>query len=509
MRYLLGIDIGTSGTKSLLIDEKGKTIASYLYEYPLYTPYPNWAEQEPEHWYKGTIISIQQILKKSKITGDKIAAIGLSGQMHSSVFLNKHSEVIRRAILWCDTRTKKECEWIMNKTGRKKIAGLVANPALEGFTAPKIIWLRNNEPKLYDKVEKVLLPKDYIRFRLTNEICTEMSDAAGTLLLDVRNRKWSKKMLDILDIPHSFLPPVYESIDICGNITKEIARKTGLKEGTPVVGGGADNTCGAVGTGVVKQGRVLASLGTSGVIFAHTDEVKIDPKMRVHTFCHSVPERWYLMGVMLSAGGSFRWLRDTFYDIEKAEAAKRKIDVYEILTNRASKISAGSEGLFFLPYLMGERTPHQSADARGAFVGITARHNKDHFIRSVIEGITFGMKDSLEIIRSQGVKIDQIRLTGGGAKSKFWKKLQANIYNSEVVTVNSSEGPAFGAAVMAGVGVSIYESIEEAADNMIKVKERIEPDKSEVKKYKPLYEEFRSLYPALENDFGKIAGLAS
>jgi xylulokinase len=505
MKYLLGIDIGTSGTKSLLIDEKGNSIASYLYEYPLFTPYPNWAEQNPEDWYKGTIISIQEILKKSKISADKIAAVGLSGQMHSSVFLDKHDQVLRKAILWCDTRTKSECEWIMNKVGRKKIAGLVANPALEGFTAPKIIWLRNNEPKIYEKVEKVLLPKDYIRFRLTGETCTEMSDAAGTLLLDVKNRKWSKKMMDILDIPHSFLPPVYESTDVCGNITKKIAKLTGLKEGTPVVGGGADNTCGAVGTGVVKQGRVLASLGTSGVIFAHTDEVKIDPKMRVHTFCHSVPDKFYMMGVMLSAGGSLRWMKDTFCETEINEAKKQKKDVYEILTAKADKIESGSEGLFFLPYLMGERTPHQSAEARGAFIGITARHHKDHFIRAVIEGITYGMKDSLEIMKTQGLKIDQIRLTGGGAKSKFWKKLQANIYNSEVVTVSSSEGPAFGAAIMAGVGGSVYNSIEEATEKIIKIKEVIEPNKKKADRYKELYSEFTKLYPALAKSYSRIA----
>ncbi|HEY9187277.1 MAG TPA: xylulokinase [Ignavibacteria bacterium] len=505
MKYLLGIDIGTSGTKSLLIDEKGKVIASYLYEYPLYTPHPNWAEQNPEDWWKGTVVSIQNILKISKVPPDSIAAIGLSGQMHSSVFLDKDAKVLRRAILWCDTRTKYECEWIMNKVGRKKIANLVANPALEGFTAPKIIWLRNNEPKLYDKVDKVLLPKDYIRFRLTGEMCTEVSDAAGTLLLDVKNRIWSKKMMDLIGVPYSFLPPVYESIDICGNITEKISKLTGLKAGTPVVGGGADNTCGAVGTGVVKAGRVLASLGTSGVIFAHTNQVKIDPEMRVHTFCHSVPEKWYLMGVMLSAGGSFRWFRDAFCELEKNEALKQNIDVYEILTQKASKVKAGSEGLFFLPYLMGERTPHQSADAKGAFVGISARHNKEHFIRAVIEGITFGMKDSLEIVKEQGIKIEQIRLTGGGAKSKFWRKLQANIYNSEVVTVNNTEGPAFGAAIMAGVGGYVFGSIEEATEKIIKVKERVEPEKSEAKKYKAFYDEFKSLYPALKKNFENIS----
>jgi xylulokinase len=300
------------------------------------------------------------------------------------------------------------------------------------------------------------------------------------------------------------MPPVYESIDICGNITKKIARLTGLKEGTPVIGGGADNTCAAVGCGVIKQGRALASLGTSGVIFAHTDKVKIDNQMRVHTFCHSVPDKWYVMGVMLSAGGSLRWLRDTFCESEIQESKKNKTNVYDILMQKAESVKS-SEGLFFLPYLMGERTPHQSSDAKAAFVGISARHQKEHFIRSTIEGITFGMKDSLEIIRKQGIKIEQIRLTGGGAKNKFWKKLQANIYNSEVVTTSSEEGPAFGAAIMAAVGVELFESIESVAEKFIKLKERVEPDKSDAKIYQQLYEEFVQLYPALKNNFATIS----
>jgi xylulokinase len=504
MKYLLGIDIGTSGTKSLLIDERGKIISSFLYEYPLYTPKPNWVEQNPSDWFKGTIISIQQILKKSKVSGNSIVGIGLSGQMHSSVFLDKEMEVLRPAILWSDTRTKKECDWIMNKVGKKNIASLVANPALEGFTAPKIIWLRENEPRIYNKLRKVLLPKDYIRFKLTGEICTEVSDAAGTLLLNVKNRKWSKKIMDKLELPYSFMPPVYESIDICGNITNKIAKLTGLKEGTPVIGGGADNTCAAVGCGVVKEGRALASIGTSGVIFAHTDKVKIDTQMRVHTFCHSVPDKWYVMGVMLSAGGSLRWLRDTFCENEMQESKKNKTNIYDVLMKKAENVKS-SEGLFFLPYLMGERTPHQSADAKGAFVGISARHQREHFIRSTIEGITFGMKDSLEIIRKQGIKIKQIRLTGGGAKNKFWRKLQANIYNSEVVTTSIEEGPAFGAAMMAAVGVKLYESIESTAEKFINLKERIEPNKSESKIYEQLYKEFVQLYPTLKNSFVAIS----
>jgi xylulokinase len=507
MNYLLGIDVGTTGVKTLLIDEMGNTISSYTAEYPLYTPFPNWTEQDPEDWYKGTIASIKNVLKNSLVNPSDIKGIGLSGQMHSSVFLDKDHNVLRKAILWCDTRTKDECKWIMKKVGKKKMREYVANPALEGFTSPKIIWLRNNEPMIYEKVQKVLLPKDYIRFRLTGEMAMEVSDAAGTLMFDVKKRKWSNKFLKAVNIPTSFLVNVYESTDICGKITRSIAEQTGLKEGTPVVGGGADNTCGAVGTGVIKSGRVLASLGTSGVIFAHTDKVKIDPKMRVHTFCHSVPNKWYLMGVMLSAGGAFRWFRDTFADIEKIEAEKKNQDIYDYLTDEAQKISTGSEGLFFLPYLMGERTPHQSADAKGAFIGISSRHTKYHFIRSTLEGITFGMRDCLEIIRDLGIKIEQIRLTGGGAKSKFWKQLQANIYRSEVATVNSTEGPAFGAAIMGGVGAKIYKSIEEATENIIKVVERIEPDKDESEKYEHYYKIFQSLYPKLKNSYSEIGKL--
>jgi xylulokinase len=509
MNYLMGIDVGTSGVKALLIDEAGNSIATYTYEYPLYTPFPNWAEQDPEDWFKGTISAIQNVLKKSNVEPSNIKGIGLSGQMHSSVFLDKNQNVLRRAILWCDTRTKAECKWIMKKVGIENMRKYVANPALEGFTAPKIIWLRNNEPDIYEKVDKVLLPKDYIRFRLTGEMAMEVSDAAGTIMFDVKNRKWSNQFLKAVDIPKSFLVNVFESVEVCGKISKSIALETGLIEGTPVVGGGADNTCGAVGTGVVKSGRVLASLGTSGVIFAHTDKVKIDPKMRVHTFCHSVPNKWYLMGVMLSAGGAFRWYRDTFAGEEKITANNKNVDVYEILTEQAESIPAGSEGLYFLPYLMGERTPHQSADAKGAYIGISPRHTKSHFVRSTLEGITFGMRDSLEIMRDLGLHIDQIRLTGGGAKSKFWKQLQANIYQTEVATVNSSEGPAFGAAIMAGVGAKIFKSIEEATENIIKVVENTQPVKEDSEKYEKYYQLFKSLYPKLKNSFTEIAKIDS
>jgi xylulokinase len=507
MNYLIGIDIGTTGAKTLLIDEHGSTVANHTAEYPLSTPHPNWAEQNPEDWWRGTVESIQQVLKKSQVPAEAIKGIGLSGQMHSAVFLDKDANVLRPAILWCDTRTAAECKWIMKKVGTEKMKQWVANPALEGFTAPKIIWLRNNEPNIYERVDKILLPKDYIRFRLTGEMTMEVSDAAGTLMFDVRKRKWSEQFLKAVGIPKSFLVNCYESIDVCGRITPQVAELTGLKVGTPAVGGGADNTCGAVGTGIVKTGRVLASLGTSGVVFAHTDTVKTEPKMRVHTFCHSVPHKWYLMGVMLSAGGAFRWYRDTFADVEKQEAKNQNRDVYELLTAQAKTVPLGSEGLFFLPYLMGERTPHQSATARAAFIGLTARHTKAHCVRAILEGITFGMRDSLEIIRNLGLKIKEIRLTGGGGKSTFWKQLQADIYGAEVVTVNSTEGPAFGAAIMAGVGAGIYGDIVEATENLVKPIERTQPRKEEMKRYEEYYHLFTELYPALKKSYAKIATL--
>ncbi|HID95333.1 MAG TPA: xylulokinase [Candidatus Latescibacteria bacterium] len=506
MPYLLGIDIGTTGAKTVLINEEGELISSSTVPYPLSTPHPNWAEQDPEDWWNGTVRSIKKVLDDAGIDPCSIAGLGLSGQMHSSVFLDVDNRVLRPAILWCDTRTEPQCRWIIEKVGVENLRQYVSNFAFEGFTAPKIIWLRENEPQIYSRVNTVLLPKDYIRFRLTGEIAMEVSDAAGTLLFDVRNRIWSEEILDKLDIPLSWFPRVYESIDVCGRVTREAEQLTGLKSGTPVVGGGADNTCGAVGTGIVKSGRVLSSIGTSGVIFAHTDEVKVDPQMRVHTFCHSVPEKWYLMGVVLSAGGSFRWFRDTIGGIESKLEEISGISSYEILTKEAEKVGPGSEGLIFLPYLMGERTPHRDANAKGVFFGITGRHTRGHLVRSVLEGITFAMRDSLEIIKGLGLQIDQIRATGGGAQSRLWQQLQADIYNAPVITVNTSqEGPAFGSAIMAGVGAGVWSNLEEATDHIIRITTETEPIEENVQIYNGLYEIFRSLYPRLQKSFQKVS----
>lgn len=501
MAYLLGIDIGTSGVKTVLFDENGRTVASAIRDYPLMTPQPGWAEQNPEEWWRGTIDSIRAVLSKSKVNAREIKGIGLSGQMHGSVFLDKAGKVIRPCILWCDGRTEKQCEYITQKVGKEKLHRYTSNRALAGFTAPKVVWLQQKELKNFKKVHTLLLPKDYIRYKLTGELACEVSDAAGTLLFNVKKGIWSKEVLKALQIPESWLPKVYQSTDVCGEITKEVSRVTGLAEGTPVVGGGADNTCGAIGTGVVKEGRVLSSIGTSGVIFAPTTKVKVDPKERVHTFNHSVPGQWYLMGCMLSAGLSLRWFRDTLGREEIQQAKNQGVDPYQILINKAEEAPKGSEGLIFLPYLMGERSPHGDANARGVYFGLSLRHQKSHLIRALLEGVTFGMRDSLEIISGLKIPIREIRATGGGAVSPFWCQLQADIYGREVVAINSTEGPALGAAILAGVGTGVYKSIQEACERVVKIIDRYEPDMIIHKRHNENYQIFRSLYPLLKKTF--------
>lgn len=507
MKHLIGIDVGTSGVKTLLVDERGAVVTGALSEYPMATPYPNWAEQDPADWWKATQETLAEVVRTSRVDPASIAAIGFSGQMHSSVLLDAQDNVLRPSMLWCDTRTTEQCRWITRTVGEDRLAAYVSNPALEGFTAPKLIWVRDHEPEVYDRIRRVMLPKDYIRFRMTGEYAMEVSDAAGTLLFDVRNRRWSHELMNAIGLPSEVMPPVYESIDVCGHVTQAVAEATGLKAGTPVVGGGADNTCGAVGAGIVREGRVLASLGTSGVVFAHTDEVHVDPQMRVHTFCHSVPHRWYLMGVMLFAGGSFRWFRDTLGTLESSAGRLTGIDPYELLTREAAQAPAGSEGLIFLPYLMGERTPHKDANAKGVLFGLTARHNRACVVRSVIEGITYAMRDSIEIMRGLGVPLDQIRTTGGGARSALWRQIQADIYGAEVVTINAEEGPAYGAALLAAVGAGLFPDVETATDHLVQVTTRTEPDKEAVDRYEAYYQTFRELYPALKPAFDRVSGI--
>lgn len=506
MAYLIGVDIGTSGVKAVACSTEGQIVATASAQYPLHFPRPGWVEQDPADWWNGTCAALQDLTIQLGEKRNQIKGMALSGQMHSSVFLGKDNEVIRPALLWCDARTTEECSWITSRVkGRDQLIKYVSNPALEGFTAPKIVWLRQQEPDNYQQIRFILMPKDYIRFKLTGQVFTEVSDAAGTLLFDVVNRKWSQEVLDALDIPRNILPEVRESTDICGFVTEECAQITGIPAGTPVAAGGADNTCGAVGCGIVQEGRALSSIGSSGVLLAHTDQPKTDPAGAVHTFNHSIPQAWYVMGVMLAAGLSYKWFGQTFGQAEKIVEAGTAINAYKLLDQGAALIPAGSEGLIFLPYLNGERTPHADGAARGVFFGINPRHRKEHFTRAVLEGVVFGLRDSLEIFKGIGIDITQLRAIGGGAKSPLWRQIQADILNTEVATLNIDEGPAFGAALIAGKAAGVYNSLQEAADSLIQVTQITQPIPENVEQYENTYALFRELYPALKPSFRKAA----
>ncbi len=501
----LGIDIGTSGTKTLAMNENGAILAGDLQEYPCYAPKPLWSEQNPEDWWNATIQSVRNVMAKAKIQPGDVKAIGLSGQMHGSVFLDAQDNVIRPAILWNDQRTVAECEEITKLAGgREKLIGMVANPALTGFTAPKILWLRNNEPENFEKLRKVLLPKDEIRRRLTGEYATEVSDASGMLLLDVAKRTWSTELLAALKLDSSLLAQVYESEDVTGKLTTKAAELLGLTTDCVVVGGAGDCAAGAVGNGIVEEGILSTSIGTSGVMFVHSDEVKIDPLGRVHTFCHAVRGKWHLMGVNLSSGGSLQWFRNELCAELAEEARRRTVDVYDLMTAEAQKTPPGSEGLFFLPYLSGERTPHADPFARGCFIGLTLRHGRGHLIRSIMEGVTYSMRDSLEIFRGLNIPVRQIRASGGGSRSPFWRQIQADVFGQQVVTINSEEGPALGVALLAAVGAGAFKNIQEACAAVIKVVRETKPFSDSQKIYDkgmPLYQD---LYRSLKEDFRKI-----
>lgn len=504
----LGIDIGTSGTKALAIDEHGQILASAVAEYPISHPHPGWSEQNPTDWWDATVKTVRQLLKKANLKAADVKGIGLSGQMHGSVFLDAKDEVIRPALLWNDQRTTAECDEIEQKAGgRKKLIRMVSNPALTGFTAPKILWLRNREPKHYDKLRKVLLPKDYIRFRLTGEYATEVSDASGTLLLDVAKRCWSKSLLEKLEIDASLLPTCYESEEVSGKLTDAAAKLLGLQPGVPVVGGGGDQAAGAVGNGIVTTGVISATLGTSGVVFSHSDTVQTDPHGRLHTFCHAVRGKWHQMGVVLSAGGSLQWYRNHLGEDAVREAKKRKVDPYQVICEQAAQAPSGCEGLYFLPYLTGERTPHADPHARGAWIGLTPRHGRPHLTRSILEGVAYAMKDSLELIQGLGVPIKQIRVSGGGARSDFWRQMQADVYGQPVVTINAEEGPAYGVALLATVGTGCFKNIEEACSTAIRVVSQTKPDPAAKKKYAKYYELFGPLYQSLKANYKAIAQL--
>jgi xylulokinase len=506
---LLGIDIGTSGTKTLLCDHRGKVLATAVAEHPISSPKPGWSEQNPRDWWKAACIATKAVLRKAKAKPADVAAIGLSGQMHGSVFLGDGVEPLRPALLWNDQRTAEQCQQIESKAGgRAALIDLVANPALTGFTAPKILWVRQHEPRVYERTRHILLPKDYIRYCMSGEYATEVSDASGTLLLDVANRNWSTTLIDLLEIDSSLLPRLYESPEITGTLHEAGASALGLKVGTPIVGGGGDQAAGAVGNGIVAAGIVSAALGTSGVIFAHSDSPQRDPQGRVHTMCHAVPGKWCVFGCMLAAGGSFQWLRNTLGTAEIAAAKKKGVDPYELLIAEAQRAPAGCEGLFFLPYLTGERCPYPDPLARGGWIGVTSRTTRDDLIRSVLEGVTYGMRDAVEIMRSMNVICSQVRASGGGARSPFWRQLQADIYNLPIVQTNASEGPAYGVALLAGVGIGNWATVEQACKSAIKQTQVQKPRKKQSALYDRHYSAFTQLYPALKPRFAELAALA-
>jgi xylulokinase len=486
----LGVDIGTGGSRAVLIDERGNVISTATVDHaPFASPKIGWAEQDPRDWWRASTAAIRTVVSAEGAGADEIGAVSFSGQMHGSVFLDEADRVIRPALLWCDQRTAKQCAEITERIGATRLIELVCNPAITGFTLPKLLWLREEEPENWTRVRTVLLPKDYIRLCLTGDKASDVADSSGTLLFDVQNRKWSDEMLDILELDRSMLPPVFESIEVTGTVSKTGAEATGLREGTLVIAGAGDNAAGAVGMGIVSPGTVSATIGTSGVVFVVTEKPTFDLKGRVHTLCHAIPNRWHMTGVTLSAGESLKWFRDQFGGGKS----------FAELDRDASIVAAGSQGAIWLPYLMGERTPHIDPNARAAFVGLTAAHTTAHLTRAVMEGVAFSLRDCLEIFRGLGVPIDKIRLGGGGARSALWQQIQADVYRHEVETITVDEGAAFGAAILAGVGAKAWPSVDAACSEAIRVATQIEPNADSVDALDRNYEVYRRLYPALKS----------
>jgi xylulokinase len=502
----LGLDVGTSSTKVLLIDVSGKVLASDAPEYPFRTPRPLWAEADPEDWWKATVQGIKTVLAKAGKTGSDVAGIGLSGQMHGLVMLDKAGKVLRPCIMWNDQRTAAECAEITAKIGREKILAITGNPVLPGFTAPKVLWVKKNEPEVFAKCAKILLPKDYIRYRMGGAFATEVSDASGMSLLDVPNRKWSKEMLAGCGIPESWMATVTESTEISAKLSPEAAALTGLVAGTPIAGGGGDQAAQAVGCGIVEEGVISATFGTSGVVFAHSRQYRAEPDGRLHAFCAAVPGEWHMMGVMLSAAGSLQWLRDALGAEEVAKAKATGRHVYSLFDEMAASVPAGSDGLLFLPYLSGERAPHPDPYARGAFIGLTLRHNKSHMVRAVMEGITYGMLDSVELMRTAGIRSKTIVASGGGARSPFWRQMMADAFETPIALVNATEGAAYGGALLAAVGTGAYSDVRSAAKACIATTVAANPG-PDAKTYAKYYPRYRALYPALKDEFRAIADL--
>jgi len=507
MAYIIGVDLGTSGTKTVLFDESGTVIASHTVEYPMYQPKNGYAEQDPADWREAAFTTIRTVMQKSNVSKDDVKAIGLSGQMHGLVMLDKNNQIIRNAIIWCDQRTALECEEMTNKIGAERLIEITANPAMTGFTASKILWVRNHEPENYEKCRHILLPKDYVRFCLTGEFATEVSDASGMQLLDIPKRQWSDEVLEKLEIDKSLLAKVYESPEVTGTLTAEAAEKTGLNKNTIVVGGAGDNAAAAVGTGVVRDGKAFTTIGTSGVVFAHTSGITIDPKGRVHTFCCAVPNCWHVMGVTQGAGLSLKWFRDHFCDAEKETAELMQVDPYYLMDKAALQSPIGANRLLYLPYLMGERTPHLDPDARGVFFGLSAMHTKRDLLRAVMEGVTYSLRDCMEVLKEMGISVNDMMACGGGGSSPVWRQMLADLYTCPVKTVDSKEGPALGVAILAAVGAGFYSSVPEACDAIIHTANTQEPIAENIPEYEKYYQLYKNIYPALKEQFKALSAL--
>lgn len=497
--YWLGLDIGTGGSRALLIDQEGKVTHGFTAPHEdIRIQRPLWAEQNPHNWWAASQAAIAGVLQKAGVSGGVIRGIGLSGQMHGLVILDAAHAVIRPSLIWCDQRSQPQVDFINQTLGPENVLAWTANPVLTGFTLPKLLWVRDHEPASFARVRKVLLPKDYIRFCLTGEFFSEVSDASGTSLFDVVNRRWSQEMVSGLGLDAAILPAVVESSERTGGVSKAAAEATGLKAGTPVVGGGGDQAASAVGNGIVEPGIVSCTLGTSGVVFAHTDKAVYDPKGRIHTFCHAVKGKWHVMGVTQGAGLSLQWFRN-----QLAPGTD-----YDDLTAEAATTSPGSQGLYWLPYLMGERTPHLDALARGGWIGLTAKHTRADLIRSVLEGVSFSQRDCLEIIEGIGVPVDSVRLSGGGARGPFWRQMLADVFAKRTVTLETQEGSAYGAALLAAVGTGHYSSVQEACRVAIREIDSLAPIPASAEGYQRFYRIYQSLYPALQRVFPAIAELS-
>lgn len=505
MKYLLGIDLGTSGTKTVLYTQEGKAVASSTVEYPLLQPHNGWAEQEPEAWWDAAVRTLRAVVSESGVDARDIAGLGISGQMHGLVMLDEAGKPLRPAILWCDQRTGEECKELTAAVGAERLIQITANPALTGFTAGKILWVKKHEPEVFAKCRTILLPKDYLRYMLTGDKATEVSDASGMQLLDVPGRRWSPEMLKATSITEDMLGKVYESCEVTGHISAEAARLTGLSESTLVVGGAGDNAAAAVGTGVVANGRAFTTIGTSGVVYAHTDRIAIDPKGRVHTFCCAVPGAWHVMGVTQGAGLSLKWFRDNFCQAEIETAAGMGVDPYVLMTDEAEKSGIGANKLVYLPYLMGERTPHLDPDCRGVFFGLSAIHQKRDLIRAVMEGVTYSLKDCLSILDEMGVKPEKMLACGGGARSGLWRQMLADVFECPIATLTSAEGPALGVAILAGVGAGLYASVAQACDQMIETRVASTPNAASTAAYAPYYGVYRKLYADLKETYAQLA----